>query len=46
MSYITEIQGAVVIVSIWWCDLQLYMSYITEIQDHHDHDDLLYFSNI
>ena len=32
MSYITEIQGAVVVVIIWWCDLQLHMSYITEIQ--------------
>jgi hypothetical protein len=35
MSYITEIQGAVVIVIIWWCDLQLHMSYITEISHHH-----------
>ena len=25
MSYITEIQGAVVVVIIWWCDLQLHM---------------------
>ena len=33
MSYITEIQGAVVVVIIWWCDLQLHMSYITEIQE-------------
>ena len=32
MSYITEIQGAVVVVIIWWCDLQQHMSYITEIQ--------------
>ena len=32
MSYITEIQGAVVVMIIWWCDLQLHMSYITEIQ--------------
>jgi hypothetical protein len=32
MSYITEIQGAVVVVIIWWCDLQLNMSYFTEIQ--------------
>jgi hypothetical protein len=32
MSYITEIQGAVVVVIIWWYDLQLHMSYITEIQ--------------
>ena len=32
MSYITEIQEAVVVVIIWWCDLQLHMSYITEIQ--------------
>jgi hypothetical protein len=29
---ITEIQEAVVVVIIWWCDLQLHMSYITEIQ--------------
>jgi hypothetical protein len=33
MSYITEIQGAVVVVIIWWCDLQLHMSCITEIQE-------------
>jgi hypothetical protein len=33
MSHITEIQGAVVVVIIWWCDLQLHMSYITEIQE-------------
>jgi hypothetical protein len=33
MSYITEIQGAVVFVIIWWCDLQLHMSCITEIQE-------------
>ena len=32
MSYITEIQGAVMVMIIWWCDLQLHMSYITEIQ--------------
>ena len=32
MSCITEIQGAVVVVIIWWCDLQLHMSYITEIE--------------
>jgi hypothetical protein len=32
MSYITEIQGAVVDVIIWLCDLQLHMSCITEIQ--------------
>jgi hypothetical protein len=32
MSCITEIQGAVVVVIIWWCDLQLHMSYITEIK--------------
>jgi hypothetical protein len=31
MSFITEIQGAVVFVIIWWCDLQLHMSCITEI---------------
>jgi hypothetical protein len=60
MSCITEIQEAVVDVIIWWCDLQLHMSYITEIQEavvvviiwwitppyDHDHDGLLYFSNI
>ena len=33
MSYITEIQEAVVLVIIWWCDLQLHISYITEIQE-------------
>jgi hypothetical protein len=33
ITTITEIQGAVVVVSIWWCDLQLHMSYITEIQE-------------
>jgi hypothetical protein len=33
MSYITEIKEAVVVVIIWWCDLQLHMSYITEIQE-------------
>jgi hypothetical protein len=32
MSYITEMQGAVVVVIIWWCDLQLHMACITEIQ--------------
>jgi hypothetical protein len=32
MSCITEIQGAVVVVIIWWCDLEVHMSYITEIQ--------------
>jgi hypothetical protein len=32
MTYITEIQGAVVVVIICWCDLQLHMSCITEIQ--------------
>jgi hypothetical protein len=32
MSYITEIQGAVVVVIIWWCDLEVHMSYVTEIQ--------------
>ena len=32
MSYITEIQEAIVVVIIWWCDLQLHMSYITEIK--------------
>jgi hypothetical protein len=32
MSCITEIQGDVMVVIIWWCDLQLHMSYITEIQ--------------
>ena len=32
MSCIPEIQGAVVVVIIWWCDLQLHMSCITEIQ--------------
>jgi hypothetical protein len=31
--HITEIQGAVVVVIKWWCDLQLHMSYITEIQE-------------
>jgi hypothetical protein len=61
MSYITEIQGAVVVVIIWWCDLQLHMSCITapfisvihdiwSCKSHqpydHDHDGLLYFSNI
>jgi hypothetical protein len=51
MSYITEIQEAVVVVIIWWCDLQLHMSYIPEIQGaappyDHDHNGLLYFSNI
>jgi hypothetical protein len=33
MSYITEIQEAIVVVIIWWCDLQLHMSCNTEIQD-------------
>jgi hypothetical protein len=33
MAYITEIQEAVVVMIIWWCDLQLHMSYITEIQE-------------
>jgi hypothetical protein len=52
MSYITEIQEAVVVVIIWWCDIQLHMACITEIQVaitppfDHDHDGLLYFSNI
>jgi hypothetical protein len=58
MSYITEIQGAVVVVIIWWCDVQLHMSYITEIQGavvvviiwwcdlQLDNDGPLYFSNI
>jgi hypothetical protein len=32
MSCITEIQGPVVVLIIWWCDLQLHMLYITEIQ--------------
>jgi hypothetical protein len=32
MSYITEIQEAVVVVIIGWVDLQRHMSYITEIQ--------------
>jgi hypothetical protein len=32
-AYITEIQGFVVVVIIWWCDLQLHISYITEIQE-------------
>jgi hypothetical protein len=32
MSYIAEIQGAVLVVIIWWCDLQLHMSCITETQ--------------
>jgi hypothetical protein len=51
MSYITEIQGAVVVVIMWWCDLQLHMPYITEIQEpvvvvyDHEHDGLLYFRN-
>jgi hypothetical protein len=31
MSYITEIQGAVLVVIIWLCDLQLHMSCISEI---------------
>jgi hypothetical protein len=31
MSYITEIQGAIFVVIIWLCDLQLHMSCITEI---------------
>jgi hypothetical protein len=29
---ITEIQEAVVVMIIWWCDLQLHRLYITEIQ--------------
>jgi hypothetical protein len=33
MSYITEIQEAVMVVIIWWFDLLLHMSYITEIQE-------------
>jgi hypothetical protein len=41
MSYSNEIQEAVVVVIIWWCDLQLQ---ITPPYDH-DHDGLLYFSN-
>jgi hypothetical protein len=32
-SHHHEIQGTVVIVIIWLCDLQLHMSYITEIQE-------------
>jgi hypothetical protein len=32
-SCISEIQGAVVVVIICWCDLQLHMSCITEIQE-------------
>jgi hypothetical protein len=28
----TILQGAVVVVIIWWCDIQLHMSYITGIQ--------------
>jgi MFS-type transporter involved in bile tolerance (Atg22 family) len=31
MLYITEIQGAILVVIIWLCDLQLHMSCITEI---------------
>jgi hypothetical protein len=33
LTITTAPQGAVVVVSIWWCDLHLYMSYITEIQE-------------
>jgi hypothetical protein len=33
MSYITEIQGAILDVIIWFCDLQLHMSYSNEIQE-------------
>jgi hypothetical protein len=33
MTYITEIQGAVVVVIMWWCDLQLHMPYIAEIEE-------------
>jgi hypothetical protein len=40
MSYITEIQEAVVVVIIWWCALQLHMSSFD-----HDHNGPLYFSN-
>jgi hypothetical protein len=32
-TYIAEIQEAVVVMIIWWCDLQLHISCITEIQE-------------
>jgi hypothetical protein len=41
--YRCSCKSPVVVVIIWWCDLQLHMSCITEIQ--HEHDGYLYFSN-